>query len=175
MTLLLRKVDRLAEWRMAPAGWGPRAGIPSACLRDLDDSHSSPSVYELTSDEQMLDVAAVLASNREKLQTLHCIVFDDAGIKERDIEVRKTEAAIASEIAQTAHFELAQLTVEDTVFIAGVVHNAAQTGKTASHTQPGIRIFFVAELRARIRELLTDKRLEENHIKADVLKKVRET
>ena len=72
--LFARMVRNPENWSRPPEPW---IGLPSGCLHDLGDSHSCPSLFRVSGNDELITVAAALNLGLRKVQGHTFLMMDD--------------------------------------------------------------------------------------------------
>ncbi len=175
LVYFVRKIDVPDQWRLDPDVYGDPPGIPSACLTDLADPDSAPSIWEIQSDDDIVNLAAALTLQRGRFQDFFAIVFsaealEDAG---RPPVYDGQGVTPVSDLA-SLHWTMGATTAPQLLAVLNSVRSEIAAGDAGGVGRPGIRQITTITLAARLVRFVEADRIGQlTESQKGVLKKAR--
>lgn len=176
MDYFLRKIDYLDQWRVNPAQFATPAGIPSACLADLGDPDSSPSLWHVRDSADISAAAAALTLTRGTLRPFYGLVIPQSAFAAASKEpVFDGHGTTAVQSVNELHWTLHATTAAELLRLVEEIHPvAAQSGDDGDVGHPGIVLVLEPTLVAQILALDGEGSLSElNDKERSVLNRAR--
>ena len=154
------RVIRQARW--LSQDWLPSGELPGDTLLDVQTRDNALSVYQVDDAVDKDRVALALAANRDHVNVIDYLIFDDAGFPSMRITSERRPGDTPDEQVNELHYELENLTVS----------KLAQLTRILSDYEP-VRIP-LPRVRSRLREAVTVGSLDRTRLKLSLLRDLNE-
>jgi len=130
MPLVIRFIKSYLTWEIAPKDkvWLQKDEIPADPLSDLRTNRNKLSVYLLDDDKSQVErCAAAYAANRNKIEELDYLLFDESLIDEMQIKRHQFDGNLVDIEINKLHWNLCELSSQKLVELAMRLIDDCQT------------------------------------------------
>ena len=170
--LFARMVRNPENWSRPPEPW---IGLPSGCLHDLGDSHSCPSLFRVSGNDELITVAAALNLALEKVRRYTFLIIDDQTASACGKSPVAQAGATGSAEADLMHCQLLDMSAgELTSFLQAVYDSCGGNPPVGDELSVGRLALRQVEVAARLNEWhRSGKHTLKDSLLADVAKLTR--